>query len=304
MGLGLIASAWANSWATLIVGTLIMSLGFHAFYPYSSALALKASAGRDTPRLLGTIRAVGALAAVAATALVLLTTNAWSYRTVFIVAGIVTTVGGLAIWRREQGGDARPRQRIVFRRRYWLYYLLTFLMGSRRHIFTTFAIFLLVEKFRLPAQQTALLLLVNNILGIVVFRYLGDVVGRVGERWALTVNFLMLIAIFLGYAYLESLAVLAVFFVLDHLLFGFNLALESYFQRIAISPEEVTSNMSMGQTINHVAALFVPVAGGLIWEAYGSEATFLAGTAIVVVSLVFTQFIRSEPQAATEPVVS
>ena len=308
MGLGLIASAWADSWVTLIVGTLITSVGFHAFYPYSSAIALKVSAGRGTTRLLGNMRAAGALAAVAATAMVLVATKFWAYRTIFIVAGVITTIGGLAIWRREQSSDGRQRQRIVFRRRYWLYYVLTFLMGSRRHIFTTFAIFLLVEKFHLPAQQTALLLLVNNVLGIVVFRYMGDFVGRVGERWALTGNFLLLIMIFLGYAYLDSLPVLAVFFVLDHLLFGLNLALESYFQRIAISPEEVTGNMSMAQTINHLAALFVPVAGGLIWETYGPRATFLSGVSIAVVTLVFTQFMRSEPkspqEAAREPAVS
>ena len=304
MGLGLIATAWAGSWGTLIAGTMLSSIGFHAFYPNSSAVALKVSEGPETPRLLGIVQAVGALAAAAAAATVFFAANAWGYHRLFIVAGIVTTVGGLAIWRRERSRDGRQRQRIVFRRRYWLYYLLTFLMGSRRHMFTTFAIFLLVQRYGLPAQQAALLLLINNLLGMVLFRYLGDLVGRLGERWTLTANFLLLIGIFLGYAFLDSLIVLQVFFVLDYLLFGCNLALESYFNKIAVSREEITSNLSMGQTINHVAAIFVPLVGGLIWEAYGSEVTFLCGAAIALVSTVFTQFMRQEQPTATQPVVS
>jgi len=301
MGLGLIATAWAESWSTLIVGTMVTSIGFHAFYPNSSALVLKVSEGRETPRLLGIVRAVGALAAVAATILVLLAVKTWGYRRLFIIAGLVTLAGGLAIWRRERREEGRERQRIVFRRRYWLYYALTFLMGSRRHIFTTFAIFLLVKKHGLPAQHTALLLLVNNLLGMFVFRYLGELVGRFGERWTLTGNFLLLIGIFLGYAYLDSLIVLAAFFVLDHLLFGFNLALQSYFKKIAVSAEEVTSNLSMAQTINHVAAIFVPLLGGLIWEMYGSEVTFLCGAGIVAVSLILTQFMGEMRTAAAQP---
>jgi predicted MFS family arabinose efflux permease len=304
MGVGLIATAWAGTWGTLIAGTLFSSIGFHAFYPNSSAMAIKITQGRGTPRLLGILRASGALAAVIAAGAVILTVNRWSYRQIFIAAGAVTAVGGLAIWRRERGEDRRQRQRIVFRRRYWLYYLLTFLMGSRRHMFTTFAIFLLVQRYGLPAQQTALLLLINNLLGTLLFRFLGDLVGRVGERLVLTANFLLLTGIFLGYAFLDSLIVLGIFYVLDNLLFSINLALESYFKKIAVSEEEVTSNMSMGQTINHVAALFVPIVGGLIWETYGSAVTFICGAAIAVISLLVTQFMQSAKPVAMKPAAS
>jgi predicted MFS family arabinose efflux permease len=304
MGLGLMATAWAGNWGTLIAGTVLSSIGFHAFYPNSSGLAIKVTRGLETPRLLGIMRAAGAFAAVIAAGAVILTVDLLSYRQIFMAAGAVTAVGGLAIWRRERGDDGRQRQRIVIRRRYWLYYLLTFLMGSRRHMFTTFAIFLLVQRYGLPAQQTALLMLINNLLGTFLFRFLGDLVGRVGERLVLTANFLLLTGIFLGYAFLDSLVVLSIFYVLDNLLFSINLSLESYFKKIAVSPEEITSSMSVGQTINHVAALFVPILGGLIWETYGSAVTFMSGAGIAVISLVVTQFMRPEKQAALEPVRS
>jgi predicted MFS family arabinose efflux permease len=90
--------------------------------------------------------------------------------------------------------------------------------------------------------------------------------------------------------------------VLDHIFFGFNLAVDSYFQKIAHSPQEITSNVSMAQTINHVSALVVPVLGGILWEQISPSATFLAGVGIAVISLVLVQFIRTDMTPALAPV--
>ncbi|MCV5959763.1 hypothetical protein OFO30_30765, partial [Escherichia coli] len=38
-------------------------------------------------------------------------------------------------------------KKLILRKRYWLYYALTFMSGARRQIFTVFAGFLMVEKF-------------------------------------------------------------------------------------------------------------------------------------------------------------
>jgi len=120
----------------------------------------------------------------------------------------------------------------------------------------------------------------------------GKLVGRLGERLMLSVTFGTLAFVFLGYAYVTYLPALFVLYVIDNIAFGFNLALTTYFQKIAVTPEEVTSNLSMGQTIEHIAAVVVPVMGGTLWELYGSQALFLAGVGIVLVALILTQFMR------------
>jgi len=168
------------------------------------------------------------------------------------------------------------------------------MMGCRRHIFTTFAIFLLVDVHGIDVRTTALLYLVNNVISSYTMAQLGRVVARFGERKVLTVNFAGLVGVFLGYAYVPYLPVLYALFVLDHVFFGFNLAVDSYFQKIAHSPEEITSNVSMAQTINHVSALVVPVLGGILWEQVSPSATFLAGVAIALICVVLAQFIRTE----------
>lgn len=165
------------------------------------------------------------------------------------------------LYRPFGGGD---------RRRYWLYYALAFLMGSRRHIFTTFAIFLLVREHGISVQTTALLYLTNSLINT--------------------------------YAYIPYLPLLYALFVLDNVIFGTSIANSTYLQKIALSEEELTSNLSLQQTLNHVSAIVIPLIGGTIWELFGAQAPFLMGVGIVVISLMLVQFMRiPAPEPAAIP---
>jgi predicted MFS family arabinose efflux permease len=170
------------------------------------------------------------------------------------------------------------------------------LLGSRRHIFTTFALVLLVREFHVSVQTTAMLFLVNSVINVFTLRWTGQVVGRIGERLAMSIAFGSLALIFLGYAYVRSLPVLFGLFLLDNIIFGFNVALPTYFQKIAVTKEEMTSNLSVEQAIQHVAAITVPIIGGVVWEKYGAQAPFLFGVGIVLAGLVLAQQMH-EPYA-------
>jgi len=252
---------------------------------------------QHAPKTLGQLSSLAALAAVLATGAVYLLAGSWGYRRLFMVVGGMVAAGGLLLL--PLGGAKKglpPRRRVVLRRRYWLYYVLSFLMGSRRHIFTTFAIFLLVREYDISVQMTATLFLINNLINAYALQLVGKLVGRLGERLMLSVAFGTLAFVFLGYAYVTYLPLLFALYVIDNILFGFNLALMTYFQKIAVTPEEVTSNLSVAQTIEHIAAVVVPVLGGTVWELFGSQAPFLAGVGIVLVSLTLTQFMRTPPE--------
>jgi predicted MFS family arabinose efflux permease len=294
LGAGTFLTGQTNSIPFLLVSTLVMSFGFHFFYPSNNAVVLMAVERRHAPKTLGQLNSLGAVAAVAATAVVYLLAGRWGYRALFMVVGGLVVVGGLSLLPLGGGKQGLPpRRRVVLRRQYWLYYTLSFLMGSRRHIFTTFAIFLLVREYGISVQTTATLFLVNSLVNTYAMQLVGRLVGRLGERVMLSVAFGTLFFVFLGYAYVESLPLLFGLFVVDNVMFGFNLALPTYFQKIAVTAEEITSNLSVEQTINHIAAIVVPVAGGAVWELFGSQAPFLAGAGVVLVSLLLTQFIRT-----------
>jgi predicted MFS family arabinose efflux permease len=303
LGIGILLTGEAMALPMLLFATLIMSFGFHFFSASSSSVVLMAVKQHDAPGVLGTLGSIGSLAAVAGTAVVLLLAAPLGYRTLWIGVGIVAVVGGLVLLPLAPKGDGLPvDRRIRMRKRYWLYYTLSFLMGCRRHIFSTFAIYLLVREYGIPVQTTAILFLANSIINVFTLRWTGKLVGYLGERLALSISFGVLIFVFLGYAFVPILPVLYVFFIMDNVLFGFNLGLTTYFQKIAVTREEITSNVSVEQAVNHIAAVIVPIIGGVAWAKYGPQATFLVGVLIVVISLILVQFMRPAPAAvATAP---
>ncbi len=293
LGLGLVFTGQATTIPILVVATIIMSFGFHFFEPCSSGVVLMSIEREESPKVLGQLRSLGAIAAIAATGVVYLLVERLGYRAVFLIVGTVVAVGGAILLTRGRGEHGLPpRRRVKLRRRYWLFYALAFLMGSRRHIFTTFAPFLLVLTHGVSVQTMSILYLVNALVNTYVYQKVGKLVPKLGERTILTIAFAALVPVFLGYAYVSALPILFVLFVLDNMLFGFNLGLTTYLQKIAVTPEELTSNLSAQTTINHISAVIIPVVGGTIWALLGSQATFLIGVAIAAISLVLAQLIR------------
>jgi predicted MFS family arabinose efflux permease len=305
LGIGMILTGGASGMVLLLVATFIMSTGFHFFDGASNAVVLMSESKRETPRTLGVVGSLTAMAAVAASVVVILLAERMGYRWLYVAVGAVAIVGGSILLPFRGAKEALPAGRnIVLRRRYWLYYALSFLMGSRRHIFTTFAILLLVRNYGISIQTTAILFLVNSLINVVTLRLAGTFVTRLGERVVLSATFAILIFVFLGYAYVSYLPVLFALFVLDNILFGTSLALTTYFQKIAVTQEEITSNVSVQQTINHIAAVIIPIVGGAAWELFGAQAPFLVGVGIVMLSLVLTQFIRTKPEPSAIPVAA
>lgn len=325
MGGGIFMTATAHNLTGLIAATLLMSVGFHFFYSSNSSAVLLTVGPEEAPQVLGKLNSLGALAAVAGTLFIFGALDSWGYRAVFRVAGAVVVIGGLLLlpFGKQPVQVKRQRRRPPLRRRYWLYYALQFMMGSRRHIFTTFAVFLLVQQYRVTPQTITLMFLINSLIGTYFNQAFGKVVARFGERQVLTVNFVVLALVFSGYAIVPgldalktpgfqipgvsvggvvifptfpatpALLVLLGLFILDQILFGFSIALQSYFQKIAVGPEEITPNISLGQTINHIAAVIVPVVGGVVWTTLGAQYTFLAGVGIALISLALTRRMQN-----------
>ena len=88
------------------------------------------------------------------------------YHWLYLFAGSTTVL--IALWCRRTFPaflHRVPQHRHLFlRRRYWLYYALTFMGGARRQIFIVFAGFLMVEKFGYDASDIALLFLLNHLI--------------------------------------------------------------------------------------------------------------------------------------------
>ena len=168
-----------------------------------------------------------------------------------------------ALWFQRFEGPVPQRKRIMLRRRYWLYYALTFMTGARRQLFVAFGGFLLVKKFGYDVADMATLMLITTAANTLLAPRLGRLVMRFGERHTIMLENTVLIVVFAGYATTMSAAVAGLLFILDGVFFTLTLAQRTYFQKIA-DPADMASTTSVAFTINHVAAVVVPVAFGAL----------------------------------------
>ncbi|KKL76385.1 hypothetical protein LCGC14_2045440, partial [marine sediment metagenome] len=268
----------------LVMASLVWSQGLHVWMPLPNSMALAvAEPGRAGYRL-GQIRAAGAVGAAAGLGAALVMN--WlgvTIRPIYVVAGAAAIVAAVACLSLPRDIKT-PGPRLVFRRRYGLYYLLCLLEGWRKQIFIAFAGFLLVTVYETPLSRMLLLWMISQGIAWAASPLAGRLIDRVGERRVLVFYFGCLTVFFIGYAVTDNLCALYYLFVIDNAFFVFAMALTTYVSRIA-PPSEHTATLSMGVAMNHVAAVTMPLVGGLLWKYAGHEWVFLVGALAAALSI-------------------
>ncbi|EGU41507.1 MFS transporter [Vibrio splendidus] len=286
----------------LLFTTILMSTGFHYFETLKQSLSLQWLSKEEAPEMLGKMISVGALASLLTYGSIWVMLEQLKLDFV-LVYGITGGLGFVLVLVMTFGfpefqTKTQQNKKLVLRKRYWLYYALTFMSGARRQIFTVFAGFLMVEKFGYSAADVTLLFLINYLFNFLFAKRIGKFIGVVGERKALIFEYVGLIGVFVGYGLVQSAEWAAALYVVDHLFFALALAIKTYFQKIA-DPADMASTAGVSFTINHIAAVVIPVVFGVIW--LSSPATvFYIGAAMAAVSLALSLNIPKKPEEGNE----
>lgn len=287
--LGIFMHTTALNFPMLVLATLVMSSGFHLFYPVQSSIVMKACLPEERATKVGQLNSGAALGSLISVGMVIAVSRCWrtDYTLLHTMAAAFTVLGGLAVLTRGTGGKPSGRTAMNFNPRYMNYYVLTFLSGSRRHITMTFAGYLLVEVFETPVSTMVVLSAISSVVAIITRPLLGKVIDKWGEQKSLVLNYAVVIALFASYALVEEPLLLFAIYVLDHGLMGFDSAITTYLGKIA--PKEVLSAAyAMGSTVNHLSGVSVPVLGGYLWDFFGPGVVFTAGAAVAGLSLVYS----------------
>jgi hypothetical protein len=133
--------------------------------------------------------------------------------------------------------------------------------------------------------------MINNSINYFLSPIVGRAIIRFGERRVLSLEYLSVIFIFTAYATVESKLLVAFLYILDQIFFTFAIAIRTYFQKVG-DPADIAPSMAVGFTINHLAAVFLPAVGGLLWV-FDYRIPFFAGAAMGIVSLLAVQRIRT-----------
>jgi hypothetical protein len=308
LGMATAVTAWFPSMGGILTITMLSSIGFHYYETVNQSLQLQWLRIEDAPRMIGWLMAAGSAATLVAylAIMALWDTLSLSYNIVYMIGGGVTVVIAVfAMLAYPQFEAPHPQvKRMVLRRRYWLYYALQFMSGARRQIFVVFAGFMMVERFGFDVHEITLLYLVNLIANMILAPLLGRAVGHFGERRTLGFEYIGLIIVFLSYGGVYFLgwgvAVAATLYVIDHIFFGLALALKTYFQKIA-DPGDIAPTAAVAFTINHIAAVFLPVGLGLLWLV-SPAAVFVLAAGMASVSLALAMLIPRHPAPGNETI--
>lgn len=302
LGGGVVATGLFPNFFGLMVTTMIMSVGFHYHETASQSLALQWSNRESAPELLGRMLAATSFASILAFVLMWVGLR-WldlDFAIIYAIGGGSTIVAALIVQRAfpRMAVDSDQRRELFLRRRYWLFYVLTFINGARRQIFIVFAVFLMVEKFGLSAENLIVLLLINHVINTFLAPKIGRFITHFGERRALTFEYIGLIGVFIAYALVENVWFAGGLYILDHLFFAMAIALRTYFGKIA-DPRDIAPTSGISFSINHIAAVVVPAVFGFIWLVNPS-AVFYAAAGLAVVSLALSQLVPHDPDQGNE----
>jgi len=286
----------------LLFTTLLMSTGFHYFETLKQSLSLQWLSKEEAPEMLGKFISVGALASLFTYGAIWVSLEQLKldFKTVYLMAGGLGFVLILVMaFAFPQFKTKVPQnKKLILRKRYWLYYALTFMSGARRQIFTVFAGFLMVEKFGYSAADITLLFLINYVFNFLFAKRIGRFIGVVGERKALMFEYVGLIFVFVGYGLVQAAEWAAALYVVDHLFFALALVIKTYFQKIA-DPADMASTAGVAFTINHIAAVVIPVTFGVIWLV-SPASVFYIGAGMAAVSLLLSLNIPAKPEEGNE----
>ncbi|WP_224982275.1 MFS transporter [Geomonas agri] len=299
LGLGTGITALIPSYGWVIFTTVVMSFGFHYYESTNQSLTLQYFSTAVSPLIFGRLRALAAVSSVVAGIIVYCLSGIAQYREMYLTIGALVLAAG--IWGLFQNpthaGIVPQRKKMILRRRYSLFYLMTLLSGARRQIFVVFSILLLVQVFHFTVREMTILFIVNNVVAYILNSLIGKAINHFGERTISSIEYSGVIVIFLVYAFTTSKNLVMLMYILDNILYNFEVAIRTYFQKVA-DPADIASSMSVGFTINHIAAVFLPALGGYFWM-MDYRIPFIAGTVLGVISLIAAQWMRV-PDQATE----
>ncbi len=292
-GAGVMVAGLFPSFPGIMFTAFITSLGFHYFETTNQSLSLQYFSHIESPIVITKMRSLNALVSILMGALIWGLSFFMNIPWLFAVTGLIVVSISLYTLRiKPHRSDLPPQHRkLIFRRKYILFYILNFLSGARRQIFTVFAVFLMVNRYGYTVKGITVLFLINNIINYFLSPLIGKAINRFGEKSLLTAEYVSITMIFIAYAFIDNAIVAAALYVADNIFFNFAIGIRTYFQKVA-DPEDIAPSMAVGFTINHIAAVVLPAFGGALWLV-DYRIPFVAGAVLGFISLVFVRRIRT-----------
>jgi MFS family permease len=294
----------------VVVCMVLFSFGEHIAMPVKSALSLDLAEAGKSGASLGVASTIGNLGNIAGYMGVgavffvfarfgFTRASAVPFRAVFALATFLMLAALLISLAMRETGAKVKRKRFYFARKFSKYYMLEVFYGARKQVFLTFAPLVLIVQYGADAARIALLYAVCAAVGMAASPLIGKVVDRLGFRFVMIADTLVLTVVCFFYGFSHRLfappvayAVVCVNFVLDATISLCSMASNVYVQSIAGGQEEITATISTGISVNHLISIFIALLGGWIWKVTGIEVLFCLSAALGLLNSLYAATIK------------
>lgn len=294
---GFIVMGWASSgYGTMLVFLFIHSLGMHLFMPLNDAISMDLAEKGKVGTTLGKFKGITTLFNMAAAVMVF-----FGFRTGFFqfgdqtilpfaIGGVVTAGAVLLLVTMALSlpqNDTLKNHKLLFRRRYMPYYMVTLAYGCQKRIKIVFAPWVIINLLGQGADTVALLTIVVHLTGTGIAPFIGKMLDQLGVKKMLWIEAVYIAVSFSVMGLLAGMLAGGSFnsddgltwlvfgaYVLCVLFEQFNMVHSFMMRSIALDPGEVTQTLSVGLSVDHVMAIIASPIMGLIWNTWGVQYVF------------------------------
>ncbi|MCO5223995.1 MAG: MFS transporter [Thermomicrobiales bacterium] len=288
---------FATSFWTVAPWVIISSMGYHTWLQTQTALGMSMAEESKSGTVLGKLTALNQAGALVAMGFVFLAFqfDLIGFKGMFIICGLLALVAAALVFRfpNMHNGElleVKPeRERMVLKRDYDLYYKLSLLDGARQQIFFSFGLWVLVDHFRLDVPAISLIMLATAGLAMVSGPWIGRMLDKHGERQMLGVVNIAYIVALLGYALIDNTQIAVGCYVIYSLIMPLSAMGAAVYLRKIAPTRDVAPSLAMGVTMQHAAAIVIPVVTGFVLNFVGYQIPFLVASGFALITVFVTR---------------
>ena len=308
-GIGLLLFGMTpNVFSLVLLFLMFYSTGQHLYIPLSSTISMSFAGKGSFGERLGQMQSITSVAVIGTSAGLFLLYKIFdvSYAVVFSIAGVAMITAGLLFLRLGKNNKKIVSdKRFVFRKEFKMYYILSVVNGARKQITITFVPWLLIDIFGRSVTYITAMFFVVCILNVFFKPWYGRMVDKKGESFALQFDAMTMGIVCLGFAFAKvalppvlALIVVSICYIIDKLFEqAAGIARATLAKKISNEEAEVARTLTMGQSMDHVVSMTIPLVAGLAWYGGGSNGymyVFIGALVISAINFVLARMLKGE----------
>ncbi len=278
-GIGLLLFGFApNQYMLILIFLVIYSTGQHIYFPMASSITMSFAKGENFGQRMGQVQGLGSLSIIIASAALFIFYRFFNitYQIVFVFSSFAMILAGILFLFMKSEKKVVSEKRFILRKEFKLYYVMSVVNGARKQITLTFVPWLIIDVFQQPVTTITMLFFIVCVISIFFKPWFGSLIDRRGERYAMQFEAVAMFIACIGFIFAKqlfsfqiALAVMGVCYIVDKLMESASMARATYVRKLSCDPAEVARTLSMGQSMDHLVSMLIPIAAGYVWYTNG-----------------------------------